>query len=51
MVLLAVGACSKKTVSFNSKPEQLGLATLTPDSLTSSSDTTKARRWIPSAWP
>ncbi|TGE19637.1 hypothetical protein E5J99_02445 [Hymenobacter elongatus] len=42
LVLLLAGACSKKTVSFNSKPEQLGGSTLATDSLTTARDTTSA---------
>lgn len=40
LLLLLLGACSKKMVSFNSKPEQPGLSTILSDSLTMARDTT-----------
>ena len=40
--LLATGACSKKTVSFNSKPDQAVAAGTVRDSLTTARDTTNA---------
>ncbi|TGE05354.1 toxin-antitoxin system YwqK family antitoxin [Hymenobacter fodinae] len=40
-LLLSLAACSKKTVSFNSKPDTGGLA-LSGDTLTTAQDTTKA---------
>ena len=42
VLLLAVGACSKKTVSFNSKPGPALAATVGADSLTLTRDTTSA---------
>ncbi|QDA59814.1 toxin-antitoxin system YwqK family antitoxin [Hymenobacter jejuensis] len=39
-VAVWLGSCSKKTVSFNSKPDQFGIAALSNDSLTSNRDTT-----------
>ncbi|HLK98625.1 MAG TPA: hypothetical protein VK364_12720, partial [Hymenobacter sp.] len=41
LVLSTIGACSKKTVSFNSRPESIGTALLA-DTLTTSRDTTQA---------
>ncbi|UPL49348.1 toxin-antitoxin system YwqK family antitoxin [Hymenobacter sublimis] len=41
LLVLAVGACSKKTVSFNSRPEAAGGLTLA-DTLTKARDTTNA---------
>ncbi|GAA3950081.1 hypothetical protein GCM10022406_34950 [Hymenobacter algoricola] len=42
VLLLAAGACSKKTVSFNSKPDQSLAGTVVRDSLTTARDTTGA---------
>jgi len=41
LLLGIIGACSKKTVSFNSRPESSGIALVT-DTLTTSRDTTNA---------
>lgn len=42
VLLLLVGACSKKTVSFNSKPDQNLPGAIRRDSLTTARDTTNA---------
>jgi antitoxin component YwqK of YwqJK toxin-antitoxin module len=42
VLLLAAGACSKKTVSFNSKPDQALAGAVVRDSLTTARDTVNA---------